>query len=97
MGARECGWGFISGAAIGLTLAVLFAPQPGEETRKQLANAAVDLKDSATSMLEQARDSIGEAATKLEGALGLQERRVKQKMDELKAELARYNAEAESS
>jgi gas vesicle protein len=96
MGVKAFGWGLFSGAAIGLTVAVLFAPQPGEETRQQLANAAGDLRDSASNILDQARGSLGDAATKLEGALGLQERRVKQKMDELKEELARYNAEAEA-
>lgn len=97
MGTKEFGWGLISGAAIGATMAVLFAPQPGEETRKQIATAAVDLRDSATSILEQAKDSLGEAATKFEDALGMQERRVRQKMEELKAELAKYSAEAEGS
>ena len=94
MGAREFGWGLFSGAAIGLTLAVLFAPQSGEETREQLASAADDLRESATTVLNQARDSINEATTKLEGALGLQERRIRRKMDELKAELAKYSEEA---
>ncbi|MFA5867000.1 MAG: YtxH domain-containing protein [Actinomycetota bacterium] len=97
MGAKEFGWGVFSGAAIGVTLAILFAPQSGEETRKQIATAAGDLKDSATNILEQAKDSLGDAATKIEGALGLQERRVRQKMDELKEELAKYSAEAEAS
>lgn len=97
MGAKEFGWGIISGAAIGVTLAILYAPQPGEQTRKQLATAAGDLRDSAGTMLDQAKETIGGAATKLEGALGLQERRIKQKMEELKEELAKYNAEAESS
>ncbi len=94
MGAREFSWGLFSGAAIGLTLAVLFAPQSGEETREQLASAAGDLRESATTVLNQARDSINEATTKLEGALGLQERRVRRKMEELKAELAKYSEEA---
>jgi gas vesicle protein len=94
MGAREFGWGLFSGAAIGLTLAVLFAPQSGEETREQLASAADDLRESATTVLNQARESINEATTKLEGALGLQERRIRRKMDELKAELAKYSEEA---
>lgn len=97
MGAKEFSWGVFSGAAIGVTLAILFAPQSGEETRKQIATAASDLKESATSILEQAKDSLGDAATKIEDALGLQERRVRQKMDELKEELAKYSAEAEAS
>lgn len=97
MGARTFGWGMVSGAAIGVTLAILFAPQPGEETRKQLATAAGDLRDSACSLLDQAKGSLGDAASKVEGALGLQERRIKQKMEELKAELAKYSAEAEVS
>lgn len=93
MGVRSFGWGFLSGAAIGATLAVLFAPQAGEKTREQIASTAADLKESAGTLLSQARESLGEAATKVEGALGLQERRIRRKMEELKAELARYSAE----
>ncbi len=94
MGVKEFGWGLITGATIGAVFAVLFAPQSGEETREQLSTAAEDLRESATSLLGQARGSMSDAAAKLEGALGLQERRVRRKMDELKTELARYSEEA---
>ena len=93
MGVRSFGWGLISGAAIGATLAIVFAPQAGDKTREQVASTAADLRESAGSLLGQARESLGEAATKVEGALGLQERRIKRKMEELKAELAKYSAE----
>lgn len=94
MGAKSFAWGAISGAAIGITMAVLFAPQSGEETREQLATAADDLRESAATILNQARDTITETANTLEDALGLQERKVRRKMDELKAELAKFNEEA---
>lgn len=93
MGVRSFGWGLISGAGIGATLAIIFAPQAGDKTREQIASTAADLRESAGSLLSQARESLGEAATKVEGALGLQERRIKRKMEELKAELAKYSAE----
>lgn len=93
MGAKEFGWGIISGAAIGATIALLFAPQSGEETREQLATAAEDLRESAATILGQAKETMTEAAVSVEGALGLQERRVRRKMEELKAELAKYSEE----
>lgn len=91
MGVKEFGWGFFSGLAAGAVVAILFAPQSGEETREQIATTAADLKETAGSILGQARESLGDAASKVEGVLGLQERRVKRKMEELKAELAKYS------
>ena len=38
---------FILGAAVGATVAILYAPQPGTETRAQIAEKAGQLKDKA--------------------------------------------------
>jgi gas vesicle protein len=37
-------WGFIFGLLVGAALAVLFAPQPGAETREQLAEQSALLR-----------------------------------------------------
>lgn len=41
-------WGFVLGMAVGATLAVLFAPQPGIETREQLSDQVEQLRKSGT-------------------------------------------------
>lgn len=46
-------WGFIFGLAVGATLAVLFAPQPGAETREQLSGQAEVLRKRGTLDAEQ--------------------------------------------
>ena len=38
---------FVAGAAAGLTLGLLFAPEKGEETRRKLRETAGDAADSA--------------------------------------------------
>ncbi|HEU5438778.1 MAG TPA: YtxH domain-containing protein [Ktedonobacterales bacterium] len=57
---------FVCGLAIGAGLAVLFAPQPGEETRKQLAEQAelftkrgrLDYDQIVQTFRERANDAI---------------------------------------
>jgi gas vesicle protein len=39
--------GFLFGAFVGATLALLFAPAPGEELRKQIREKSIELKDQA--------------------------------------------------
>ncbi len=44
--------GFIVGGAVGAILALLYAPQPGEETRTVLKEKGIELKERATSASE---------------------------------------------
>jgi gas vesicle protein len=64
---------FVAGASIGATLALLFAPQSGEETRyllreqakkgrKRLAAVGEDLLDQGRDLYERAGDMVDEAA-----------------------------------
>jgi len=39
---------FLAGLGIGAAIAILFAPQSGEETRKQIADKAQESKDFVT-------------------------------------------------
>ena len=50
---------FVAGAAAGLTLGLLFAPEKGEETRRKLKDAAGDAVDSI-------KDRAGSAKTEIE-------------------------------
>ena len=46
---------FVAGAAAGLTLGLLFAPEKGEETRRKLRETAGDAADSARARARLAR------------------------------------------
>ncbi|MBZ2187258.1 MAG: YtxH domain-containing protein [Bryobacter sp.] len=51
---------FLSGMAIGVTVGLLFAPQPGEETRSQIKSAARrgsdKLRESSEELYSRGRD-----------------------------------------
>ena len=53
--------GLLSGAAIGLTIGVLYAPEKGSETRKRIREKAVDAKDS---VINQANEVKGRVISK---------------------------------
>ena len=48
---------FLLGLAVGATTAILCAPNSGEETRKQLADKAEDLKEKADGLKKQVADA----------------------------------------
>lgn len=48
--------GFLLGALAGGALALVAAPQSGEETREQLCGTSIELKDRATQVAGQARE-----------------------------------------
>ncbi len=58
-------WGLILGVATGFALALLFAPQPGDVTREQLAEQSVLLRkrgqERAEQLATQFRERYGEA------------------------------------
>lgn len=55
--------GVLGGAAIGAALALLYAPESGEETRKKISDTAGDLTDKimkkAEEILAAAGDTLG--------------------------------------
>ena len=68
---------FVAGASIGATLAILFAPQSGEETRRylgqqarkgreRLSEAGRDAYDRGRDLFERGRDMADEAADMME-------------------------------
>ena len=50
------GIGFIVGAAIGLAIGFLYAPQPGEQTRALIREKAGKTKEKAEDIIEEARE-----------------------------------------
>lgn len=81
------------GLAAGSVLALMFAPQSGEQTRKQILDQASEFKGSAQELIEQALQNLEEAATKVGGVLGAKEKSIRRKIDELRSELEKYELE----
>jgi gas vesicle protein len=49
---------FLLGGIVGAGLALLLAPQSGEETRKKIRDFADDVKDRTTDYVEKTKDKI---------------------------------------
>lgn len=73
--------GFLFGAVVGGILGLLFAPKPGEETRK-------DIKESAEKLYERGKEVYGEQREKLQEAMETGKEAVGQKSEELKSRLS---------
>ena len=74
---RDSGGGlgsFILGALVGAGLALLFAPQSGEETQEEIKSRAVKLKDTA-------KERVREAQENLEGRLSTAREHVQARVD----------------
>ena len=52
---------FVVGAAVGAAVALLYAPAPGEETRRRVTGAARDMTRKAKSGVEQLQGSLGDS------------------------------------
>ncbi|HZD59546.1 MAG TPA: YtxH domain-containing protein [Anaerolineae bacterium] len=83
--------GLLSGVAVGVMLGILLAPRSGIETRGRIANRATDIRSTASDILDQARHSIEVAASQVERVVGLQERNLRKKLDEISAQLEEYH------
>ena len=61
--------GFLLGAVVGAGLALIFAPMPGDETRRHLGQAARKLKQGAGSQLDHVKDAVKGGAHDVQSAL----------------------------
>jgi len=48
--------GFIFGGALGASLALLVAPEPGRQTRERLRDLAADVRDKTMAVSDELRD-----------------------------------------
>jgi gas vesicle protein len=55
--------GFLVGSVVGAATALLFAPRSGEETRTEIRDKAIELRDQAT---DTVRDTVSQAKSKVE-------------------------------
>ena len=56
--------GLIVGAVLGLAVGFLFAPRPGEETRRLLKEKAETARERAAEITRKVRETAGEAVKK---------------------------------
>src|SRR5688500_6622260 len=73
--------GFLVGSVIGVATALLFAPRSGEETRAEIRDRAVDLRDRTT---ETVKDTVSQAKSKAYEIKDTVTDTVREKADELK-------------
>ena len=73
--------GFLVGSVIGVATALLFAPRSGEETRTEIRDRAVDLRDRTA---ETVKGTVSQARTKAYEIKDTVTDTVREKADELK-------------
>jgi len=56
--------GLLCGAAVGAALGVMFAPRPGAETRRQLAESTGRLRETANRTYTDATDGLSHLASR---------------------------------
>jgi len=61
--------GFFVGALVGGAAALLFAPQSGEETRAQIRDKGIELKEKAETTYSEVISEIEDSTTELRGKL----------------------------
>jgi len=85
--------GFLIGALVGAAVALLFAPQPGEETRSLIRERGVELGQRAGELPAVAREKAGELQSQAKEKAGELQSRVKDAVEEGKATAAQKRQE----
>ncbi len=83
--------GFASGLIAGAVAAVLFAPGSGSKTRQKIQDWASDTKLSAADIIDKIKTGTENVVKKTEATLGLQEKGLRKKLEQLKNELDRFD------
>ena len=85
--------GFLFGAFVGATLALLFAPAPGEDVRKQLREKGIELKERAGDLSIEASKTAEELKAKGQVLLDEQKARFEEAIEDGKQAAARKKEE----
>ncbi len=83
--------GLASGLVAGAVLAVLFTPSSGSKTRQRISDVAFDARLRATELWEKTKDGADKVVQKAESVLGIQEKGLKKRLQEIKNELDRFD------
>ena len=85
--------GVVIGGLIGAAIGLLLAPQPGEETREQLREKGIELKERVVELSEEARKKAEQLEAEGRTTLETQTSRVKEAIDEGKKAAAKKKKE----
>jgi len=89
--------GLLIGAAAGAAAMLLLAPQSGRDTRKQIREKGIELRDRTTGMVDDAMDQVRSSTSKLTMGGRQKAEELKQQGQELLAEqLDRVSAAAQA-
>jgi gas vesicle protein len=73
--------GFVIGGLIGAGVALLMAPQSGEETRAMIADKSIELRDRAVETAGEVQTRAGEIASQTAQAYDQQVKRIQAAVD----------------
>lgn len=76
--------GFVLGGLVGAAVALLLAPQSGEETRKYISDKSIELKTTAGETAQQARERAEAAAAEARVRAEEFSKAAKERADEIK-------------
>ena len=65
-GLKTFGIGFAVGTATGITIGLLYAPQPGEDTREQIKETAEKAREKLADATEKAKETVSQLSNKAE-------------------------------
>lgn len=89
--------GAIVGAAGGVLIGLLFAPESGARTRRKLANEALRVADVARSIAERAEHTAELVGERVDHYLGRDEQVAWRKVQEIREGVQRYSRTVMSS
>ncbi len=77
----------ILGGATGFVLGILYAPAPGNETKRRMVSFGLEARSSAARAVEEARRALGDAARGLERGISGERSRVQRGLQRVRREL----------
>ncbi len=89
--------GIFVGAAAGVIAGLMFAPAPGTETRRRLADEASRLGEAARSVAERAESAVETVGSRMDHYLGRDEEVAWRKVQEIRDGVQRYSRTVMSS